>query len=97
MKIDFKEIIDIKNINQQLLNKLNNQDTKLVTGFNQQMPQLGPRLQKINPETLELSPSKIYNKFELFPNKLFEIPTKYDIRVTDYDFEKYIEQLILHL
>jgi hypothetical protein len=26
----------------------------LVTGFNQQMPHLGPRLQKINPETLQL-------------------------------------------
>ena len=37
-----------------ILNKLNNQETKLVTGFNQQMPHLGPRLQKINPETLQL-------------------------------------------
>ena len=26
----------------------------MVTGFNQQMPHLGPRLQKINPETLQL-------------------------------------------
>ena len=39
---------------QLILNKLNNQETKLVTGFNQQMPHLGPRLQKINPETLKL-------------------------------------------
>lgn len=29
-------------------------ETKLVTGFGQQMPHLGPRLQKINPETLKL-------------------------------------------
>ena len=29
-------------------------ETKLVTGFGQQMPHLGPRLQKINPETLQL-------------------------------------------
>jgi len=29
-------------------------ETKLVTGFGHQMPHLGPRLQKINPETLQL-------------------------------------------
>lgn len=29
-------------------------ETKLVTRFGQQMPHLGPRLQKINPETLQL-------------------------------------------
>lgn len=28
--------------------------SKLVTGFNQQIPNLGPRLQKINPETFQL-------------------------------------------
>ena len=39
---------------QQILNKLNAQETKIVTGFNQQLPHLGPRLQKINPETLHL-------------------------------------------
>jgi hypothetical protein len=33
---------------------LNEKETKLVTGFNQQMPNLGPRLQKINPENLQL-------------------------------------------
>ena len=39
---------------QQIMNKLNEKDSKVVTGFNQQMPHLGPRLQKINPETLQL-------------------------------------------
>jgi hypothetical protein len=39
---------------QQILNKLNAQETKIVSGFNQQLPHLGPRLQKINPETLQL-------------------------------------------
>jgi hypothetical protein len=37
-----------------LLDKSNEKQPKLVTGFNQQMPHLGPRLQKINPETLKL-------------------------------------------
>ena len=39
---------------QQILNKLNAQETKIVTCFNQQLPHLGPRLQKINPETIQL-------------------------------------------
>jgi hypothetical protein len=39
---------------QLILNKLNSQETKIVTGFNQQLPHLGPRLQKINPETIQL-------------------------------------------
>lgn len=39
---------------QQILNKLNTQETKVVTGFNHQLPHLGPRLQKINPETKNL-------------------------------------------
>lgn len=37
-----------------ILNKLNEKETKIVTGFTQQIPHLGPRLQKINPETLQL-------------------------------------------
>ena len=37
-----------------ILNKLNEKETKIVTGFSQQIPHLGPRLQKINPETLQL-------------------------------------------
>ena len=39
---------------QQILTKLNKKETKVVTGFNQQIPHLGPRLQKINPENLQL-------------------------------------------
>ncbi len=39
---------------QLILSNLNEQETKIVTGFNQQMPHLGPRLQKINPETVQL-------------------------------------------
>jgi hypothetical protein len=33
---------------------LNSQQTKVTTGFSQQLPNLGPRLQKINPENLQL-------------------------------------------
>lgn len=48
------KVNSLEQTNQQILNKLNAQETKVVTGFNQQMPHLGPRLQKINPETLQL-------------------------------------------
>jgi prophage antirepressor-like protein len=48
------KIDNMEKSNEQILNKLNAQETKIVTGFNQQLPHLGPRLQKINPETLHL-------------------------------------------
>lgn len=48
------EMIELKKTNQLIINKLNEKETKVVRGFNQQMPHLGPRLQKINPETLQL-------------------------------------------
>ena len=48
------KIDNMEKSNEQILNKLNSQETKIVTGFNQQLPHLGPRLQKINPETLQL-------------------------------------------
>jgi hypothetical protein len=48
------KVCSLENSIQLILNKINTSQTKLVTGFNQQMPHLGPRLQKINPETLQL-------------------------------------------
>jgi hypothetical protein len=53
-KLLTNKVSSLENSMQQILNKLNTQETKVVTGFNQQMPHLGPRLQKINPETLQL-------------------------------------------
>lgn len=53
-KILTNKIISLETSIQQILNKLNEKEPKLVTGFNQQLQNLGPRLQKINPETLQL-------------------------------------------
>jgi hypothetical protein len=53
-KLLLNKITVLEQSNQQILNNLNEKETKVVTGFNQQMPHLGPRLQKINPETLTL-------------------------------------------
>jgi len=54
VKILYTKIEKLEKSNKEVLEKLNTSQTKLVTGFNQQMPHLGPRLQKINPETLQL-------------------------------------------
>ena len=49
-----RKIDNLEKSNQEIMNKLNSQQTKLTTGFNQQLPSLGPRVQKINPETMQL-------------------------------------------
>jgi hypothetical protein len=48
------KINSLEQTNAEILNKLNSQQTKITTGFNQPLPTLGPRLQKINPENLQL-------------------------------------------
>ena len=53
-KLLTNKVNSLENSIQIILNKLNEKETKVVTGFNQQMPHLGPRLQKINPENLQL-------------------------------------------
>jgi prophage antirepressor-like protein len=54
-KILLSKVNSLEQTNKEILHKLNSQqEKKIVTGFNQQIPNLGPRLQKINPETLQL-------------------------------------------
>jgi len=54
-KILLSKVNSLEQTNKEILHKLNSQqEKKIVTGFNQQLPHLGPRLQKINPETLKL-------------------------------------------
>ena len=48
------KIDKLEKSNKEVLEKLNASQTKLVTGFQQPLPTLGPRLQKINPETLQI-------------------------------------------
>ena len=65
--IVYNKIVNIEKSNQEILNKLNSQQIKVTTGFNQQLPSLGPRLQKINPETLQLI--KVYESVTKLKNK----------------------------
>jgi prophage antirepressor-like protein len=55
-KILLSKVNSLEQTNKEILSKLNTQqEKKIVTGFNEQLPNLGPRLQKINPETLQLT------------------------------------------
>jgi phage anti-repressor protein len=54
VKLLSAKIEKLEKSNKEVLEKLNASQTKLVTGFQQPLPTLGPRLQKINPETFEL-------------------------------------------
>ena len=48
------KIDNLENNNKEILNKLNSNQTKTTTNFNEPLITLGPRLQKINPETLQI-------------------------------------------
>jgi len=49
-----QKLNDLENTNKEILNKLNSTQTRTTTNFEQPLPTIGPRLQKINPETLQL-------------------------------------------
>jgi hypothetical protein len=49
-----QKINNLENINKEILNKLNSTETRTTTNFQEPLPTIGPRLQKINPETLQL-------------------------------------------
>jgi hypothetical protein len=48
------KIDNLENNNKEILNKLNSMQTKTTTNFNEPLVTLGPRLQKIDPETLQI-------------------------------------------
>ena len=52
------KIDNLEKSNKELMEKINSSQTKTETGFGETLVNIGPRLQKINPETLELV--KIY-------------------------------------
>jgi len=48
------KIDTLENINKDILSKLNSMQTKTTTNFNQPLVTVGPRLQKINPESMTI-------------------------------------------
>jgi hypothetical protein len=75
IKLLLNKVSSLEQSNQEILNKLNSQQTKVSTGFNQQLSTLGPRLQRINPETLQLI--KVYESVTdaMNENKQIKRPT----------------------
>ena len=69
------KINNLEQSNKEILDKLNTSQSKLVTGFNLQNPHLGPRLQKINPETSHLV--KVYESVTeaMNENKIIKRPS----------------------
>lgn len=49
-----QKITNLEKTNKEILEKLNSSHTRTTTNFGQPLPTIGPRLQKINPETLQL-------------------------------------------
>lgn len=54
MDVLFKKIDNLEQNNKMLLEKINTLSQKTTTGFNEPLITLGPRLQQINPDTLQL-------------------------------------------
>jgi len=57
-KLLLNKVCGLEQHMQLLLDKSNEKQPKVTTGFNQQMPHLGPRLQQIHPNTMQLT--KVY-------------------------------------
>ena len=53
-KLIIQKIENLEKTNKEILNKLNSQQVKVLTGFNEPLVSVGNRLQKIHPETLQL-------------------------------------------
>ena len=74
-KLLMNKIDNLEQMNKEILDKLNASQSKLVTGFNEQLVTMGPRLQKINPETLHLI--KVYETVTeaMNENKIIKRPS----------------------
>jgi len=53
-KLLLQKVTNLEKVNQDILEKLNANQTRTTTNFGVLLPTIGPRLQKINPETLQL-------------------------------------------
>jgi phage anti-repressor protein len=78
-----KQIQSLEKINREILEKLNKSQTKTQTNFNQTLKTIGPKLQKINPETMAIV--KVYDTLE-------ECLTEYNYRVKRPSIEKAMKE-----
>jgi hypothetical protein len=82
-----EKIAGLEKSNKEILEKLNSAQTKTTTGFQQPLPTLGPRLQKINPETLNLV--KVYES-------VAECIKEYNFTVKRPSLDKAVKENIIY-
>lgn len=67
----FNKIECLEKINKEILEKLNATQPKITTNFNEHLPSLGPRVQKINPDNLQII--KVYESISECMKEDFKI------------------------
>ena len=81
------KIDSLENTNKEIVSKLNSMQIKTTTGFNQPLVTLGPRLQKINPETMTIV--KVYES-------VAECIKEYNFKVKRPSIDKAVRENIIY-
>jgi hypothetical protein len=82
------QINNLEKTNQEMMEKLNSIQTKTVTGFNEPLVTLGPRLQKINPETMTII--KVYES-------VAECLNEYNFKVKRPSIDKAVKENTIYM
>jgi len=82
------QINNLEKTNQEIMEKLNSTQTKTVTGFNEPLVTLGPRLQKINPETMTII--KVYES-------VAECLKEYNFKVKRPSIDKAVKENTIYM
>ena len=82
-----KMIRNLENSQKDLMSKLNSMQTKTTTNFNQPLVTVGPRLQKINPETMNII--KVYES-------VAECLKEYNFKVKRPSIDKAVKENIIY-
>lgn len=82
------QINNLEKTNQEIIEKLNSTQTKTVTGFNEPLVTLGPRLQKINPETMTII--KVYES-------VAECLKEYNFKVKRPSIDKAVKENTIYM
>lgn len=82
------QINNLEKTNQEMMEKLNSIQTKTVTGFNEPLVTLGPRLQKINPETMTII--KVYES-------VAECLKEYNFKVKRPSIDKAVKENTIYM
>jgi len=83
-----RQINNLEKTNQEIMEKLNSVQTKTTTGFNEPLVTLGPRLQKINPETMTII--KVYES-------VAECLKEYNFKVKRPSIDKAVKENTIYM